>query len=75
MLFVQGEISFIYPGPRIYYLLISVVLDQQGISKGYGFVRIHSEEEYRDALIHMSGYSGLGSRPLKVSHAIPKGYT
>ncbi|KAK2704550.1 tRNA selenocysteine 1-associated protein 1-like [Artemia franciscana] len=52
-----------------------VVLDQQGISKGYGFVRIHSEEEYRDALIHMSGYSGLGSRPLKVSHAIPKGYT
>ncbi|CAG0919346.1 unnamed protein product, partial [Notodromas monacha] len=43
-----------------------------GQSKGYGFVRFSSEDEYKDALVQMNGYRGLGSRPIKVSPAIPR---
>ncbi len=43
-----------------------------GQSKGYGFVRFGNEDEYKDALITMNGYRGLGSRPIKVSPAIPR---
>jgi len=40
--------------------------------KPYGFVRFTSQEEQRDALIHMNGFRGMGEKPIKVSMAIPK---
>jgi len=40
--------------------------------KPYGFVRFTSQEEQRDALIHMNGFRGMGNKPIKVSMAIPK---
>ena len=50
----------------------SVLRVPTGQSKGYGFVRFANEEEYKDALVTMNGYRGLGSRPIKVSPAIPR---
>uniref|UniRef100_A0A1B6DME5 tRNA selenocysteine-associated protein 1 n=1 Tax=Clastoptera arizonana TaxID=38151 RepID=A0A1B6DME5_9HEMI len=51
-----------------------VVLDSTGFSKGYGFIRFANEEDQKHCLTHMSGYKGLGSKPLKISGAVPKGY-
>ena len=48
-----------------------VVLDESGYSKGYGFVRFGSESEQLHALANMTGKSGLGSNPIKVSVANP----
>ncbi|TRY63877.1 hypothetical protein TCAL_00883 [Tigriopus californicus] len=49
-----------------------VVLDDTGLSKGYGFVRFGVELEQQHALNHMSGELGLGSKPIKVSLANQK---
>lgn len=49
-----------------------VILDNNGFSKGYGFVKFGSEEEQQDALYKMSGYMGLGSKPIKICNAVPK---
>ncbi|KAL1501568.1 hypothetical protein ABEB36_006868 [Hypothenemus hampei] len=49
-----------------------VILDNNGFSKGYGFVRFGSEDEMRDSLITMNGYIGLGTKCLKISNAVPK---
>ncbi|XP_014251680.1 tRNA selenocysteine 1-associated protein 1 isoform X2 [Cimex lectularius] len=49
-----------------------VILDASGYSKGFGFLRFGSEEEQKHCLQHMNGYKGLGSKPLKISNAIPK---
>lgn len=49
-----------------------VILDSSGYTKGYGFVRFGSEEEQRNALYAMNGYTGLGSKPLKICTAVPK---
>ena len=48
-------------------LLISVVLDDSGFSKGFGFIRFNNEQEQQTALTSMMGVSGLGGKPLKVS--------
>ncbi|XP_014278951.1 tRNA selenocysteine 1-associated protein 1 [Halyomorpha halys] len=49
-----------------------VILDASGFSKGFGFLRFGSEDEQKHCLQHMNGYKGLGSKPLKISNAIPK---
>lgn len=50
-----------------------VVLDTTGYSKGYGFIRFLEEREQQSALSNMMGATGLGTKPLKVSMAVPKG--
>ncbi|XP_041984684.1 tRNA selenocysteine 1-associated protein 1 [Aricia agestis] len=49
-----------------------VILDNSGYTKGYGFVRFGKEEEQRNALYAMNGYTGLGTKPLKICTAVPK---
>lgn len=49
-----------------------VILDSSGMSKGYGFVRFGIEDEQRNALYEMTGYMGLGTKPLKICNAVPK---
>ncbi|XP_045777489.1 tRNA selenocysteine 1-associated protein 1 [Maniola jurtina] len=49
-----------------------VILDGTGYTKGYGFVRFGNEDEQRNALYAMNGYTGLGSKPLKICTAVPK---
>merc|ERR1712029_1321824 len=50
-----------------------VVLDTTGYSKGYGFIRFLEERGQQGALPNMMGASGLGTKPIKVSMAVPKG--
>lgn len=49
-----------------------MILDSSGYTKGYGFVRFGSEDEQRNALYAMNGYTSLGSKPLKICTAVPK---
>lgn len=49
-----------------------VIMDGNGFSKGYGFVRFGLEDEQRAALFEMTGYMGLGSKALKICNAVPK---
>ncbi|KAM3963228.1 tRNA selenocysteine 1-associated protein 1-like [Aphomia sociella] len=49
-----------------------VILDSSGYTKGYGFVRFGNEEEQRNALYAMNGYTNLGTKPLKICTAVPK---
>ncbi|XP_053614907.1 tRNA selenocysteine 1-associated protein 1 [Plodia interpunctella] len=49
-----------------------VILDNGGYTKGYGFVRFGNEEEQRNALYAMNGYTGLGTKPIKICTAVPK---
>lgn len=49
---------------------LTVILDANGFSKGYGFVRFADEDEQKDALIQMNGFKGIGSKALRVSIAI-----
>lgn len=49
-----------------------VILDGNGFSKGYGFVRFGLEDEQKSALYDMNGYIGLGSKALKICNAVPK---
>ena len=59
-----GYVSFLH--------VLQVVLDESGFSKGYGFVRFGSESEQQHALANMTGESGVGSKPIKVSMANQK---
>jgi len=49
-----------------------VVLDNNGFSKGYGFIRFGDEKEQQNALASMMGVSGLGAKPMRVSLAVAK---
>nr|XP_056702725.1 tRNA selenocysteine 1-associated protein 1 isoform X1 [Euleptes europaea] len=49
-----------------------VVVDQTGVSKGYGFVKFSDELEQKRALVECQGAVGLGSKPIRLSIAIPK---
>lgn len=49
-----------------------VVLDNNGFSKGYGFIRFGDEKEQQTALASMMGVSGLGAKPIRVSIAVAK---
>lgn len=48
---------------------LSVVEDDYGVSKGYGFVRFSEEYERDRALEEMDGAYGLGLRPIRVKQA------
>jgi len=49
-----------------------VIVDNNGLSKGYGFIRFAAEEEQKDAMVNMPGYKGIGLKALKISMAVPK---
>ncbi|KAK3090710.1 hypothetical protein FSP39_013934 [Pinctada imbricata] len=49
-----------------------VVQDQNGKSKGYGFVRFTEETDQQRALIEMQHMNGIGKKPIRVSLATPK---
>lgn len=49
-----------------------VVLESNGESRGFGFVRFSNNFEQMAALKDMQFHSGLGSRPIRVSSAMPK---
>lgn len=53
-------------------IFLLVILDSSGYTKGYGFVRFGNEDEQRNALYAMNGYTGLGTKPLKICTAVPK---
>ena len=38
------------------YVHFAVILDTNGFSKGYGFVRFADEDEQKDALLQMNGF-------------------
>ena len=44
--------------------------DDEGISKGYGFVRFTDESERERSLTEMSGALGLGRKPLIIKLAL-----
>jgi len=50
-----------------------IMWEDHGFSRGYGFVRFSDENEMKRALVEMQGASGLGSKPIRVSVATPKG--
>jgi len=50
-----------------------VMLDENGFSKGFGFVRFSDQSEQMTSLQTMQGRVGLGERPMKVSIAYVKG--
>lgn len=50
----------------------NIVLDSNGKSRGYGFVRFACETEQQTALIEMQGYAGANVKPLRISLATPK---
>jgi len=50
----------------------SVVFDQHGLSKGYGFVRFGNEQEQQTALATMMNAVGLGGKPVKVTTSLAK---
>ena len=47
-----------------------VILDERGLSRGFGFIRFNNEVEQQTAITSMNGISGLGGRPIKVSVAV-----
>uniref|UniRef100_A0A0K8RM58 tRNA selenocysteine-associated protein 1 n=1 Tax=Ixodes ricinus TaxID=34613 RepID=A0A0K8RM58_IXORI len=49
-----------------------VVLDQSGLSKGFGFVRFSDESEYQEALVDMQHSLLVGSKPIRVGVANPR---
>jgi len=49
-----------------------VVIDSNGKSRGYGFVRFGDESEHQRALTEMQGFTGINVKPLRVSLATPK---
>ncbi|XP_063220862.1 tRNA selenocysteine 1-associated protein 1 isoform X2 [Bacillus rossius redtenbacheri] len=51
-----------------------VIMDSDGLSKGYGFIRFASEDEQKNCQLTMNGYKGLGSKAIKVSNAVPKAH-
>ena len=53
-------------GLLVTHFFISVVLDESGGSKGFGFIRFGNETEQQTALTTMQGIAGLGGKPIKV---------
>jgi len=49
-----------------------VVLESNGESRGFGFVRFSNTFEQTSALREMQFFQGLGGRPIRVSSAMPK---
>uniref|UniRef100_A0A646QD93 tRNA selenocysteine-associated protein 1 n=1 Tax=Hemiscolopendra marginata TaxID=943146 RepID=A0A646QD93_9MYRI len=57
-----------YPSVRA----AKVVLDTSGRSRGFGFIRFADESDQQQALIQMQGYTGLGTKPIRISLATQK---
>lgn len=49
-----------------------VVIDNTGVSRGYGFVRFGAENERQRSLNEMQGARGCGGKAIRVSVATPK---
>ncbi len=49
---------------------LSVIEEED--NRRYGFVRFGDQNDQREALIHMSGFLGLGDKAIKLSVATPK---
>lgn len=47
-----------------------MIEDEEGISKGYGFVRFTDENERDRSLTEMSGALGLSKKPLTIKPAL-----
>ena len=47
-----------------------MILDERGLSRGFGFIRFNNEVEQQTAITSMNGISGLGGRPIKISLAV-----
>ena len=47
-----------------------MVEDDDGVSKGYGFVRFMDERERDQCLVEMAGAMGLGRKPLTIRPAL-----
>ena len=52
-------------------LIFVVVEDENGVSKGYGFVRFCDQIERDRSLTEMDNTLGLGSKPIKIREAQP----
>ena len=52
--------------------VFSVVLDNEGKKRGYGFVRFTDEADQGRALNEMNNFSGIGGKAIRVSLAAPK---
>lgn len=52
------------------YLPYAVVEDEEGMSKGYGFLRFTDEKERDVCLVEMDGAIGLGRKPLTIKPAL-----
>ena len=50
---------------------IIVVLDNDGKSRGYGFVRFKDETDQQRALIDMQHFTGLGKKPNTFVSKVP----
>ncbi|XP_029427781.1 tRNA selenocysteine 1-associated protein 1 isoform X2 [Rhinatrema bivittatum] len=50
----------------------TVVLDEFGTSKGFGFVKFSDESEQKKALIECQNAIGLGTKPILLNVALPK---
>lgn len=64
-LLLYSTFSKRYPSCR----LAKVVLNEEGASRGYGFVRFEDQDEQKRAMIEMQGHRGLGGKPIRVSPA------
>ncbi|CAD5111248.1 DgyrCDS576 [Dimorphilus gyrociliatus] len=64
-LLLYSTFSKRYPSCR----LAKVVLNEEGHSRGYGFVRFEDQDEQKRAMIEMQGHRGLGGKPIRVSPA------
>uniref|UniRef100_A0A1B6CK13 tRNA selenocysteine-associated protein 1 n=2 Tax=Clastoptera arizonana TaxID=38151 RepID=A0A1B6CK13_9HEMI len=51
-----------------------VVLNSNGFSKGYGFIRFANEEDAKHCITHMNGYKGLGTKPLQIVRTVPRSH-
>ena len=47
----------------------SVIEDEAGVSKGYGFVRFFDEAEQNRAFEELDNSTGLGTKPIRVKPA------
>jgi len=49
-----------------FFIILAVIVDHHGMSKGFGFVKFSRESDMHAALASMSNAFGLGDKPIKV---------
>ncbi|XP_030075749.1 tRNA selenocysteine 1-associated protein 1 [Microcaecilia unicolor] len=50
----------------------TIVMDEFGTSKGFGFVKFSDEEDQKKALAECQGAVGLGTKPIRLNVALPR---